>query len=758
MIHHLDWGLPEMTMCWKDSVAFVRGALAVAVLGLVLGVLADPNSALGDATPLWSDPITTTSWSAEGAAGREALFTNPLQKGYLDTVTVINADGTTEYQAGIEGQTIPPALAADGSGYVLRGEEREEAIEAITSAGAQRWRSPLPAGDAVRALAVGSDGAAYVGVSTTSGAAVLRLSPVDGSVSFDTPLPSGDGEVKELLAEPSGVAIGTNGDSTLAAAHVLFLAESGQIVRDVKAAPADEPDFYTSNNAGDVFIGYAPLKNGAIDYTKGLWIAEVTPNGKVAWKKRTPRNRGSEAPPIVAALTSGGVAFDLPSGSLGVLAAGGTIAWSHETEDYPMVADASGHIDLVSLVNNAICFDGDDNCDGFDIQQLSAADGTLQNSVSVVGSADPSRSDFNGGLAVGPGRVYLLCSAPAYGSWEPCASGEQLQAYAVPDTAGPYPTPPATTETTESAPSAAYVALGDSYSSGEGNPPYEDGTNTEGEVPDRCHRSAAAYGPLLDHELGLGSMVFKACSGAVTNDIFEASHTNLTEPAQRSWLQPDTKTVTLTIGGNDAGFRSALKECISFPPRIADCSTDDELEQETQARLDALAGGPYATTPAPLSEPIHSILSVIEAVHKEASNARIYVGLYPQLFGKDRAKYSKPLFAPTTLACGVGPNLWVTYNDATWLDQRRQQLDRIIANAVGTARDQGIAVTSVKPTGLDGHGFCDKYEPWFYPIEVEGAIHTRPELELVLGAQPGSFHPTASGQLAYEAAFAAKVR
>lgn len=740
-----------MTMCWKDSVAFVRGALAVAVLGLVLGVLADPNSALGDATPLWSDPITTTSWSADGVAGREALFTNPLQKGYLDTVSVINADGTTEYQAGIQGQTILPALAADGSGYVLRGEEREEAIEAITSAGVERWRSPLPTGDAVRALAVGSDGAAYVGVSTASGAVVLRLSPANGSVSFDTLLPSGDGEVQQLLAEPSGVAVGTNGDSTLAAAHVLFLSESGQIVRDVKAAPANQPDVYTSNDAGDVFIGYAPLKNGAIDYSKGLWIAEVTPNGKVAWKKRTPRNRGQIEPPIIAALPSGGVAFDLPSGSLGVLAPNGTIAWSHETEDYPMVADASGHIDLISLVNNATCSDGYANCDGFRIEQLSAADGTLQDSVSVVGSSDGSRSWFNGGLAIGPGRVYLLCSAPAYGSWEPCAGGEQLQAYALPETTGPYPVPPAGMETPKEEPSAAYVALGDSYSSGEGNPPYEEGTDTES---NRCHRSSYAYPELLAHSLNLGPLTFKACSGAITSDFFNSSANYVSEPPQLDWLQPSTTTVTLTIGGNDVGFRWLLEHCISAPPFRLDegCRNNQALRRETQARFRALQGGNYATTPPPHSEGIHSILRVLEAIHERSPEAKILVGLYPQLFGESSSDYAPVVGCEVGLAFEYP--LLITKKDAAWLNSLGRQLNQTITRAVERAQRKQIPAKTVTPT-FGHHGFCDQEERWFYPLELE--LLSMHELELnVLPAVSGSFHPTRIGQsLGYERSFAA---
>jgi streptogramin lyase len=301
-------------------------------------------------------------------------------------------------------------------------------------------------------------------------------------------------------------------------------------------------------------------------------------------------------------------------------------------------------------------------------------------------------------------------------------------------------------------PEGVYVALGDSYSSGEGNPPYELGTNTEGETPDKCHRSAAAYGPLLSEDLALAPMTFKACSGAVTNDIFEPNATNPAEPAQLSWLRSDTKTVTLTIGGDDAGFVPILERCVAaLPVRLKEflCSTDQELEQETQARLTALAGGAYATTPPPVPQPIHSVLSVIKAIHAKALSARIYIGLYPLLFGERRNDYSDLIpHLGLTAACEVGLDLWIGYKDALWLNRLGDELDTYIIEAVSMATGKGISVTAVKPR-FSGHGFCDRDERWFYPIEFEAPLKIT----------TSSFHPTEHGQqMGYEAAFAAKIK
>jgi streptogramin lyase/lysophospholipase L1-like esterase len=312
-------------------------------------------------------------------------------------------------------------------------------------------------------------------------------------------------------------------------------------------------------------------------------------------------------------------------------------------------------------------------------------------------------------------------------------------------------------------PSSSYVALGDSYSSGEGNPPYEPGTDEEG-IPDLCHRSLAAYGPLLDQGLNLGAMTFKACSGAVTNDFFSTNAKNPTEPPQLSWLHPGTKTVTLTIGGNDAGFPWVLKHCVVMVPPVPNgfgCSTNTRLELETQARMDALAGGSYATTPPPESYPIHSVLSIIQAIHSDAPAARIVVGLYPTLFGKKKADYAFNIAAPSQSACEVGnifgDALWISYKDAQWLNKRGEQLDKLIKNAVAAAAHAGTNVSYAKPSQFIGHGFCDELERWFHPLELTIKHLSELEPEWPEG-KASSFHPTIAGQqLGYEAAFAEKL-
>jgi lysophospholipase L1-like esterase len=89
-----------------------------------------------------------------------------------------------------------------------------------------------------------------------------------------------------------------------------------------------------------------------------------------------------------------------------------------------------------------------------------------------------------------------------------------------------------------------YVALGDSYSSGVGAPPYTGGT---------CRRSARSYAQLWANSHTVTSFNFAACGGAVTSDVLNN---------QLGSLNANTDLVTITIGGNDVGFADTVFSCV----------------------------------------------------------------------------------------------------------------------------------------------------------------------------------------------------
>jgi lysophospholipase L1-like esterase len=89
-----------------------------------------------------------------------------------------------------------------------------------------------------------------------------------------------------------------------------------------------------------------------------------------------------------------------------------------------------------------------------------------------------------------------------------------------------------------------YTALGDSYSSGVGTRTYiSDGTS--------CQRSVYAY-PYLDAPLLGATLTFAACGGATVASVLSG---------QLASLNASTSYVTLSVGGNDAGFSSVIDRC-----------------------------------------------------------------------------------------------------------------------------------------------------------------------------------------------------
>ena len=138
-----------------------------------------------------------------------------------------------------------------------------------------------------------------------------------------------------------------------------------------------------------------------------------------------------------------------------------------------------------------------------------------------------------------------------------------------------------------SAAAPSYVALGDSYSSGTGTRSYlPDGTS--------CLRSAQAY-PSLIAAAGGYQLNLRACSGATIPDV---------TATQLDALTAATSYVTISVGGNDAGFASVLTEC-ALPGWMSRCDRAITTAQAfitgtLPARLDALyadirARAPYAT-------------------------------------------------------------------------------------------------------------------------------------------------------------------
>jgi lysophospholipase L1-like esterase len=140
-----------------------------------------------------------------------------------------------------------------------------------------------------------------------------------------------------------------------------------------------------------------------------------------------------------------------------------------------------------------------------------------------------------------------------------------------------------------------YVALGDSYSSGVGTRTYTDAT---------CKRSAYAYPALLAQQRPDTQLTSVACSGATTATVTST---------QLSSLTSTTGLVTITVGGNDAGFTDVVTACAK--PDGSTCaqrtaSTQSFVRGTLPGRLDAL----------------------YTQIRQRSPSARVVVLGYPRLF------------------------------------------------------------------------------------------------------------------------------
>lgn len=159
----------------------------------------------------------------------------------------------------------------------------------------------------------------------------------------------------------------------------------------------------------------------------------------------------------------------------------------------------------------------------------------------------------------GPVKIELTNAFTGYYWGGACYRAAYVDTITTTPASAPSTTPPTTT--TPPPGGGEYVAMGDSYSSGVGAdriPP----SNTRDEsvyAGNSCGRSTNAAPRLIAAERGY-TLVNAACGGADTSNILTTGMQG--EPAQITRLTPNTKLVTMTIGGNDTGLIYMLTQCL----------------------------------------------------------------------------------------------------------------------------------------------------------------------------------------------------
>ncbi|ARF54594.1 SGNH/GDSL hydrolase family protein [Streptomyces gilvosporeus] len=219
-----------------------------------------------------------------------------------------------------------------------------------------------------------------------------------------------------------------------------------------------------------------------------------------------------------------------------------------------------------------------------------------------------------------------------------------------------------------------YVALGDSYSSGVGAGSYDSSSGS-------CKRSTRAYPALWAAAHSPSSFAFTACSGARTGDVVSG---------QLGPLNSSTGLVSITIGGNDAGFADTMTTCAL------------QGESACLARIAQARQYIDNTLPGKLD-------TVYNAIGAKAPSARVVVLGYPH-------------FYKLAGVCVAG----LTEKSRAAIDAAADDINGVMAKR---AADHGFAFADVNST-FSGHELCSG-SPWLHSV-------TYPVDE--------SYHPTAAGQ------------
>lgn len=305
------------------------------------------------------------------------------------------------------------------------------------------------------------------------------------------------------------------------------------------------------------------------------------------------------------------------------------------------------------------------------------------------------------------------------------------------------------------APRYSYVALGDSYSSGQGLTPYQPNSNYNYKgMISSCNRSQTQAYPDLITVPGTSTRIsqeaaasgsgaqfaFLACSGQFTTQVTESAADRVSAPAygqvqqnpmqnvpafdtldlgygevpqaDQGYLNQMTNLVTMTVGGDDARFAGVLSSCITSQTILGSCDV-------------TLQGDP---SPLNVYEPkVLKALSLhleqdYATVAADARHAKIIVIAYPNLFTGDQSSDGCG-----ALPAPVSPGL------ARWLNLMGDDLRTATEIAVAHAVQQKIDITLINSDPVfEGHESCDSNN-WIN-FESSGG---------------GSFHPNPAGHQAF---------
>jgi hypothetical protein len=172
-------------------------------------------------------------------------------------------------------------------------------------------------------------------------------------------------------------------------------------------------------------------------------------------------------------------------------------------------------------------------------------------------------------------------------------------------------------------PKVSYLALGDSFSSGEGDLDdsyYLPETNTSS---NKCHVSMRSYSYLVSADMGIEDFYNVACSGA-RYDPHYSKGIQYRDPLAHKWLAgsksqstflsnatPDV--VTISMVGNDIGFKGKILRCLAPDSCLHFKEDRQSVVEEINSKFDDL-------------------VSMYLDIKEKTDNGKVYVLGYPKIF------------------------------------------------------------------------------------------------------------------------------
>lgn len=252
-----------------------------------------------------------------------------------------------------------------------------------------------------------------------------------------------------------------------------------------------------------------------------------------------------------------------------------------------------------------------------------------------------------------------------------------------------------------------YLALGDSFSSGEGETDdknYIPGTN---EPYEKCHVSTRSYPYLVASLSNINPNFVKnvACSGATTKDVVgddkyyigQGDRLSIVNPDYISLLKTEArskfipgrihqniflkkyipKVVTIGIGGNDAGFMKKLATCLS--PGTCNWASDKQKLEQTAIELKDL---------------FNTLVNTYNEMHLSSPGSKIYAVGYPKIISQDGD-------------CGLFIGTLLDSTERRFMNEGIIYINEIIAAA---AKKVGIGYLDIQESHGD-HVLCGASNP-----------------------------------------------